>query len=198
MQTIYSSSVHEPEEGVRPGSPQHRHQQTAVMELRGNLVSWLADILSPQSRSPLDVVTPTRLLGDHRQRALMSTPHHRHSQISITQHTKRLCRLKSLGLPKLELFTIFKIFKLPRLTYVTHPWPSSLNNIQFNKLEKVEIIPRTRIQQLWQCPRHSWFYNPDGPFHLPPPLVRRAGVGQPPPAPPLPPPRPLPYIYIYI
>ena len=49
-----------------------------------------------------------------------------------------LRRLKSLGVPTPELSNIFKTFILPKLTYASPAWSSSLNNTQLHRLERVQ------------------------------------------------------------
>ena len=49
-----------------------------------------------------------------------------------------LRRLKTLGLPQTELCNIFKTFILPKLTYASPAWSSSLNTTQLKKLENIQ------------------------------------------------------------
>ena len=49
-----------------------------------------------------------------------------------------LRRLKSLGVPPSELTNIYKSFILPKLTYASPSWSSSLNTTQLQKLERVQ------------------------------------------------------------
>ena len=49
-----------------------------------------------------------------------------------------LRRLKSFGLPSKELINIYKTFILPKLTYASPAWSSSLNLTQKKMLEKVQ------------------------------------------------------------
>ena len=56
-----------------------------------------------------------------------------------------LRRLKTFGMPTLELISIYKTFILPKLTYASPAWSYSLTTTQLARLERVQkralIIP---------------------------------------------------------
>ena len=86
----------------------------------------------------LEVVQSARILGvviDNK----LSWDRHVSSTISATSfRLHMLRRLKSLGVPKPELTNIYKTFILPKLTYASPAWSSSINNTQLKKLDRVQ------------------------------------------------------------
>ena len=86
----------------------------------------------------LDVVTTTKLLGVIIDDKLSWGDHVSAVIKSASYRLYMLRRLKSLGLPTAELCNIFKLFILPKLTYASPAWSSSLSQTQHRRLERVQ------------------------------------------------------------
>ena len=86
----------------------------------------------------LQVVDSTKLLGVNLDRKLDWKLHVSLTIKSAAYKLYMLRRLKSLGMPQRELRSIFTIFILPKLTYASPAWSSSLTLTQHRQLEKVQ------------------------------------------------------------
>ena len=87
---------------------------------------------------PLEVVRSTKLLGVVIDDKLTWDAHVSTIVKSASYRLYMLRRLKSLGLPTSELCSIYKSFILPRLTYASPAWSSSLSITQKRRLECIQ------------------------------------------------------------
>ena len=86
---------------------------------------------------PLQQVHSTKLLGITIDNKLQWNEHVKNIITAASFRLYMLRRLKSLGAPTPELTTIFTSFILPKLTYASPAWTSSLNLTQMRQLEGV-------------------------------------------------------------
>ena len=86
----------------------------------------------------LQVVNKSKLLGVTIDDELNWKVHVSNVIKSATYRLYLLRRLKSLGFPPTELKYIYSVFILPKLTYASPAWSSSLTNTQKDSLEKVQ------------------------------------------------------------
>ena len=86
----------------------------------------------------LRVVSSAKLLGVTIDDELNWKTHVSNVIKSASYRLYLLRRLKSLGLPPPELKSIFSLFILPKITYASPAWSSSLSNTQKDSLEKVQ------------------------------------------------------------
>ena len=87
---------------------------------------------------PLTVVSSTKLLGVTIDDKLDWKKHVANTVQAATYRLYMLRRLKSLGAPSQVLRDIYKCFILPKLTYASPAWSSSLTVTQQRQLEKVQ------------------------------------------------------------
>ena len=90
------------------------------------------------SDHPIQVVESTKLLGIILDNKLDWNLHISTMIQTTTYRLYMLRRLKSLGTPQGELTSIYNIFILPKLTYASPAWSSSINLTQKRKLERVQ------------------------------------------------------------
>ena len=86
----------------------------------------------------LQTVESTKLLGVTVDCKLDWKQHVSNIVKSATYKLYMLRRLKSLGMPQRELGSIFTTFILPKLTYASPAWSSSLSLTQRKQLERVQ------------------------------------------------------------
>ena len=86
----------------------------------------------------LDIVTHTKLLGVTIDNKLTWNKHVDTIINAASYKLYMLRRLKSLGVPPLELTSIYKQFILPKLMYASPAWSSSLGTTQLHRLEKTQ------------------------------------------------------------
>ena len=87
---------------------------------------------------PLQLVQSTKLLGITIDSKLDWYEHVKNTVTAASFRLFMLRRLRSLGAPTPELSTIYNSFILPKLTYASSAWTSSLNTTQMKQLEKVQ------------------------------------------------------------
>ena len=87
---------------------------------------------------PLQLVQSTKLLGVTIDCNLNWKEHVKKTIQAASYRLYMLRRLRSLGTPTPELITIYNAFILPKLTYSSPAWSSSLNITQIRQLEKVQ------------------------------------------------------------
>ena len=86
----------------------------------------------------LTTVSSFKLLGVTIDNKLTWEPHVTNVLRSATFRLYMLRRLKSFGLPAIVLVNLYKTFILPKLTYASPAWSSSLFIGQENRLERVQ------------------------------------------------------------
>ena len=105
-------------------------------------INLSSDIVPPPSitlgPNTLQVVDSTKLLGVTIDNKLNWKPHVSEVVKSSSFRLHLLRRLKSLGVPAHELLSVYTTFILPKLTYASPTWSSSLNATQRKHLEKVQ------------------------------------------------------------
>ena len=111
--------------------------KTTVMHIHTSSAPLPPPSVSIDGR-PLQVVHSTKLLGITIDDKLTWAPHVSSLISSATYRLHLLRRLKKLGTPPRELASVFSIFILPRLTYASPAWSSSLNATQRKQLERVQ------------------------------------------------------------
>ncbi len=87
---------------------------------------------------PLQLVQSTKLLGITIDCKLDWKEHVSNTIKAASYRLYILRRLRSLGTPLPELSTIYNSFILPKLTYASPAWSSSLNITQKRQLERVQ------------------------------------------------------------
>ena len=113
------------------------HNKTVVMHISKSKT----EVPPPQvtvGPNQLQVVKATKLLGVTLDDSLNWKQHIASMIKSATYRLYMLRRLKSLGTPPQELGSIYNTFILPRLTYASPAWSSSLNTTQRLQMERVQ------------------------------------------------------------
>ncbi|XP_050689977.1 RNA-binding protein 12-like [Eriocheir sinensis] len=134
---------------------------------------------------PLQVVQSVKLLGLTIDNKLTCCQHVSSLITSATYRLHLLRRLKKLETPVRELASVYSTFILPRLTYASPTWSSSLNAIQHRQLERVQkravrLIPsRDRLHNLPGGPPRPAPHHPSGPPPTPPPAIRHQATPPP-------------------
>lgn len=88
--------------------------------------------------TPLQVVQSAKILGVTIDNKLSWKDHVNQLVRSATYKLYLLRRLKTLGTPERELASVYATFILPKLTYASPAWSSSLNVTQRRQLEQVQ------------------------------------------------------------
>ena len=88
--------------------------------------------------TPLQTAQSAKLLGVTIDNKLTWKEHVTQLIRSATYKLYLLRRLKSLGTPERELASVYTTFILPKLTYASPAWSSSLNLTQHRQLEQVQ------------------------------------------------------------
>ena len=113
------------------------HNKTVVMHVHTS-----ADDIAPPHITvgdhALQVVQSTKLLGITVDNRLTWKEHITNTVRAASYRLYMLRRLKSLGAPADDLKTIYTAFILPKLTYASPAWSSSLNVTQQRQLERVQ------------------------------------------------------------
>ena len=86
----------------------------------------------------LDCITSTRILGLTVDDKLNWNQHTNNTLKAASFRLYMLRRLKTFGMPTLELISIYKTFILPKLTYASPAWSCSLTDTQLRRLERVQ------------------------------------------------------------
>ena len=113
------------------------HSKTVVM----HVCTSKADIPPPQltiGPHPLQVVNTIKLLGVVLDDHLSWGQHVAMVVKAASYRLYMLRRLRSLGTPASELKGVYTSFILPKLTYASPAWSSSLNATQLHRLERVQ------------------------------------------------------------
>ena len=86
----------------------------------------------------LQVVEAAKLLGVTIDSGLTWWSHINTVTAASTYRLYLLRRLKSLGIPASELTTVYNLFILPKLTYASPAWSTSMTSTQRDQLERVQ------------------------------------------------------------
>ena len=113
------------------------HKKTVVMHFNLATTPTPAPALTLDTHT-LDVVTTTKLLGVIIDDKLSWGDHVSAVIKSSSYRLYMLRRLKSFGLPTTELCNIYNLFILPKLTYASPAFSSSLSLTQLRRLERIQ------------------------------------------------------------